>query len=143
MAPDISDRADPVGNCAPRQGESPPHPQARMAAGSASELELNALLEAEPRSVLLNIRKADWRVRARDDDLACYFYRRALQIAGERPLPHEEAAEVRRAKLALAAAAGRAHARREARLRARGLAPQQWSPRLRASLELAAEPRPY
>src|SRR3954451_9311230 len=98
MAPDISDHADPVGNCAPREGESPPHPEARMAAGSASELELNALLEAEPQSVLLNIRKADWRVRARDDDLACYFYRRALQIAGDRSLPQEEAAELRRAE---------------------------------------------
>jgi hypothetical protein len=106
--------------------------------GSASELALNRLLEAEPQSVLLNIRKADCRVRARDDDLACYFYRRALHLAGDRSLPQEEAAEVRRAELALAEAAGRAHARREKRLTQRGLAPQQWSPRLRASLELAA-----
>jgi aspartyl/asparaginyl beta-hydroxylase (cupin superfamily) len=109
----------------------------------ASELALNRLLEAEPRSVPLNIRKADCRVRAGDDDLACYFYRRALRLAGDRPLPQEEAAELRRAELALARAAGRAHERREKRLIERGLPPGQWSPRLRASLELAAGPRQF
>ncbi len=45
---------------------------------------------------------------------------------------------MRRAELALAEVAGRAHARREARLTERGLPPQQWSPRLRQSLEYAA-----
>ncbi|MFN3725111.1 MAG: aspartyl/asparaginyl beta-hydroxylase domain-containing protein [Allosphingosinicella sp.] len=97
----------------------------------------------EPRSVLLNIRKADHRVQSGDDDLACYFYRRALQFAGDGALPQEEAAELRRAQAALAEAAGRAHSRRVARLTERGLPPQQWSPRLRESLELAAAPRPY
>jgi aspartyl/asparaginyl beta-hydroxylase (cupin superfamily) len=135
MAPDISDGVDRV---APL-----PHPETRPASGPTNELALNRLLEAEPQSVLLNIRKADCRVRAGDDNLACYFYRRALHIAGDRPLPQEEAAEVERAKLALARAAGRAHSRRVARLTERGLAPQQWSPRLRASLELAAGLRPY
>ena len=140
MAPDISDGVDRVGHEAPGEGDvgSPPHPETRQATGPASELALNRLLEAEPRSVLLNIRKADWRVRAGDDALACYFYGRALHIAGDRPLPQEEAAEMGRAKLALAEAAGRAHSRRVARLTERALAPQQWSPRLRASLELAA-----
>ncbi len=50
------------------------------------EIALNRLLEAEPGSVLLHIRKADCRVRAGDDDLACYFYRRGLRLAGDRPL---------------------------------------------------------
>ena len=145
MAPDIPDGVDPAGNEALREGDagSPPPPGTGSASGSAGELALNRLLEAEPQSLLLNIRKADCRVRAGDDALACYFYRRALQIAGDRPLPQEEAAEVRRAQRALAEAAGRAHSRREARLAERGLAPSQWSPRLRASLELAASPRPY
>jgi len=143
MGPGISDGVDPAGNGALREGEAPPRPEARTASPPASEVELNRLLEAEPRSVLLNIRKADWRARARDDDLACYFYRRALQIAGDRPLPQEEAAELRRAALALAEAAGRAQARRERRLTERGLPPPQWSQRLRAALELAAAPRPY
>jgi aspartyl/asparaginyl beta-hydroxylase (cupin superfamily) len=140
MAPDISDGVDPDGNEALREGDagSPPHPETDTAAGPAGELEVNRLLEAEPQSVLLNIRKADCRVQAGDDDLACYFYRRALHAAGDRPLPQAEAAGVRRAQPALAAAAARAHSRREARLTERGLAPKQWSPRLRASLELAA-----
>lgn len=145
MAPGIPKGVDPAGNEEVGEGDvrSPLHPETRTASGSASELALNRLLEAEPRSVLLNIRKADCRVRSGDDDLACYFYRRALHIGGDRPLPQEEAAEVRRAELALAEAAGRAHSRREARLTERGLAPQQWSHRLRASLELAAGLRPY
>lgn len=105
----------------------------------ANELALNQLLEAEPSSVLLNIRKADWRARAGDDDLACYFYRRAIHFAADRPVPLEEAAEVRRAELALAERGERVRARREARLTARGLAPQHWTPRLRASLEPSAD----
>jgi hypothetical protein len=108
--------------------------------GSTSERALNRLIEAEPHSVLLNIRKADCRAQAGDDDVACYFYRRAVQLAAD--LPQAEAAEVRRAELALASVAGRARARREKRLIERGLAPQQWSPRLRASLELSAD-RPH
>jgi aspartyl/asparaginyl beta-hydroxylase (cupin superfamily) len=107
----------------------------------ASELDLNRLLEAQPWSVRWNVRKADWRARAGDDDLACYFYGRALHLAGDRPLPQEEAAEVRRAELALAEAAARVRARREARLTQRGIAPQQWTPRMRASLELSADRR--
>ena len=117
----------------------PLHPETHAASRPASELALNRLIEAEPQSVLLNIRKADCRAQAGDDDVACYFYRRALQLAADRPLPQEEAAEVRRAELALAEAAARAYARREARLTGRGLPPQQWSPRLRASLELSAD----
>jgi hypothetical protein len=103
----------------------------------ASELALNRLLEDDPHSVLLNVRKADYRLAARDENLACYFYRRALQDAGDRPLSPEAAAETRRAELALAEVGGRVRARREKRLTDRGLPPQQWSPRLRASLDPA------
>jgi aspartyl/asparaginyl beta-hydroxylase (cupin superfamily) len=140
MAPDISDGGDRTGNETPGEGGvgATSRPESADASGPQGELALNRRLEAEPRSVLLNIRKADCRVRAGDDDLSCYFYRRALQFAGDRPLASEEAAEVRRAERALAEAAGRAYARREARLTGRGLAPAQWSPRLRASLDLAA-----
>ncbi len=105
----------------------------------ASELELNRLIEDEPHSVLLNIRKADYRLAARDEDLACYFYRRALQVAGDRALPPQEAAELRRAEEALAEVGGRVRARRERRLTERGMPPQQWSPRLRASLDPSAD----
>jgi hypothetical protein len=108
----------------------------------ASELELNRLLEAEPQSVRLNIRKADMRVQAGDDEVACFFYGRALQLAAERPVPPADAAEVRRAEQAFAEAAGRTRARREKRLTERGLPPSQWSPRLAASLAPSAERRP-
>ena len=104
------------------------HAETDVASAGTSELALNRLLEAEPRSVLLNIRKADWRTRAGDDDVACYFYRRALQFAGDGPLPEKEMAEVRRAEVALGEAARRVRARREARLIERGLAPQQGTP---------------
>lgn len=137
MAPDIPDGPGRDGNEALREGDvaSPQSPETGADPGPASELELNRLLEAEPLSVCLNIRKADCRARARDDDVACYFYGRALHLAGDRPLPPGETAEVRRAERALAEVGGRARARREKRLIERGLAPHQWSPRLRASLE--------
>jgi len=104
------------------------------ASAAEGELALNRQLEAEPHSVPLNIRKADERAKAGDDEVACYFYRRALQLAGEQV----ETAALQRAQAALTKAAERAHARRVARLTERGLPPQQWSPRLRASLEHAA-----
>ena len=143
MSPDIPDCTGRDGTGALGEGDagSSLAPERRLASDPASELALNRLLEAEPSSVLWNVRKADWRARAGDDDLACYFYRRALRFAGDRPLGQEEAAEVRRAERALAEAAGRVRARREARLIERGLAPQQWTPRLRASLEPSADRR--
>ena len=110
-----------------------------VASAPTSEIALNRLLEAEPWSVLWNILKADWRARAGDDDVACYFYRRALHLASDCALLQEEAAEVPRAEQALAEAGARIRARREARLTERGLAPQQWTPRLKASLELPAD----
>jgi hypothetical protein len=143
MVPDIPEGVDPVGNEAQRDVGPPVRPEAHTSSDSPGEIALNRRLEDEPRSVILNIRKADLRARAGDDDLACYFYRRALRIAADEPLPHKDAAEVRRAQLALAEAAGRTRSRREARLTERGLAPAQRSPRLKASLELAADPRPF
>jgi aspartyl/asparaginyl beta-hydroxylase (cupin superfamily) len=107
----------------------------------STELELNRLLEAEPTSVLWNIRKGNWRSEAGDDDLACHFYGRALRLAGDQPLPQDAASELRRAATAFAASAERVRARREARLTERGLPAEQWSPRLRASLDRSADPQ--
>lgn len=110
-------------------------------ASPESELELNRLLEADQQSVLLNIRKADFRLQAGDDDLACHFYRRAVQFAADRPLPQAETEQARRAGVALVEVGARVRARREARLVERGMPPEQWSPRLRASLDPSAGPR--
>lgn len=107
-------------------------------AAPASELELNTLLEAEPGSLLLNISKGDWRARAGDDHVACYFYRRALCLSHEQPLSSDTAAEVRRAEGALADAAARIRARYDAVLTQRGLPLQRRTPRLEASLDLSA-----
>jgi aspartyl/asparaginyl beta-hydroxylase (cupin superfamily) len=102
------------------------------------EAAVNKLLEIEPKSVRGLVMKGDCRGRAGDDDLACHFYRSALQLAADRQLPDEAVTEVQRAERALATLLGRAHAKREARLRARSLPPESWSPRFRHSLELAA-----
>lgn len=144
MTPDMLEGTGSDGRAALGEGDGGSHVNAEMqiTSASASELGLNRLIEAEPWSVLGNIRKADWRVRAGDDDLACYFYRRGLHLAGDRPSPPEEAGEVRRAELSLAEAAARVRARFETRLTERGLARQQWSSRLRASLEHSAN-RPH
>jgi aspartyl/asparaginyl beta-hydroxylase (cupin superfamily) len=144
MAPDTPDGIGRDGNEALREGGTgaPLHLEKSAASLPASELALNRLLEAEPHAVLLNIRKADYRLAAGDGDLACYFYRRALDFAGDRALPQEEAAELHRAERALAEVGGRVRERRERRLSERGLPPAQWSPRLRASLDPSAA-RPH
>jgi aspartyl/asparaginyl beta-hydroxylase (cupin superfamily) len=102
------------------------------------EAALNRLLELEPQSVRGHVMKGDCRARARDEDLACYFYRTALRLAEGRQWPPEVMTDIARAERVLAELEARAHARRQARLTARGLPPQKWSPRLRHSLELAA-----
>ena len=142
MAPDIPARLAREGSEALGEGDvsaAGMRPETLPDAGTAGEESvLNRLLEVEPRSVIGHIWKGDCRARAGDDDLACYFYRRALHLAGNRHLPKEEAEEVRRADLAFRKLAGRAHARREALLIERRFPPEQWSPRFRQSLELAA-----
>jgi aspartyl/asparaginyl beta-hydroxylase (cupin superfamily) len=84
---------------------------------------------------------ADFHARAGKHDLATYFYRVGLQLAGFQELGEEQAAEVERAKAALARLEQQAHAKREARLTQRGLPPGRWSQRLRQSLEIAAGTR--
>lgn len=105
---------------------------------AGEEAAVNRLLDVEPRSVRGHVAKGDCRARAGDDDLACYFYRGALRLAEAQRLPDDAAADLRRAEQALGELEARAHAAREARLAARGLPTQAWSPRFRHSLELAA-----
>ena len=64
-----------------------------------------------------------------------------MAFAEGRSLSQEEAAEVRRAARAFAEVSGRARAAREKRLTERGLPPQQWSLRLRESLDLSTSRR--
>jgi aspartyl/asparaginyl beta-hydroxylase (cupin superfamily)/Tfp pilus assembly protein PilF len=104
---------------------------------AGEEAALNRLLELEPKSVRGHIMKGECRARSGDDDLACYFYRSALRLAEGKQLPQEVMTELNHAERALGDLERRSHARREAKLTARGLPPQKWSPRLRHSLELA------
>ena len=105
---------------------------------AGEETAVNQLLDIEPGSVRGHVTKGDCRARAGDDDLACQFYRSALRLAGERQLPPEAVTEVQRAERVLRDLEARAHATRVARLTARGVPSQTWSPRFRHSLELAA-----
>ena len=105
---------------------------------AGAEAAVNRLLELEPASVQGHVVKGDCRARAGDVDLACHFYRSALRLADGKQLPQQVTAEVGRAERALSDLQERAHAGRQARLIERGLPPQQWSPRFRHALELAA-----
>ena len=102
------------------------------------EIALDRLLEVEPQSVRGRIMKADCRAAARDFATAIRFYRSALRLANGKELPAEVMADVRRAEQVLADLELQAHEVREAKLTARGFPPEQWSPRLRQSLEIAA-----
>lgn len=105
---------------------------------AGEEAALNGLLEVEPHSVRGQIRKGDCRAHAGDTDLACFFYRRALRDAAGRRLSEEIAAEVQRARQALAGIEHGLDSARQARLAARGLPADDWSPRFRHALDIAA-----
>ncbi|HEY0629506.1 MAG TPA: aspartyl/asparaginyl beta-hydroxylase domain-containing protein [Sphingomicrobium sp.] len=108
---------------------------------AGEEEAINRLLILEPRSVRGHILKGDCRANAGDEEAAIHFYRSALRLAEGMNLPPEAMEDIRGAAESLAELQQRAHARREIRLRGRGLAPEQWSPRLRHALELAAGKR--
>lgn len=105
---------------------------------AGEESALNRLIECEPFSVRGNIRKGDCRARARDEEVARFFYRRGLDLAEMQPIPDAVAEEVEQARQNLAALEKRSHAARTALLAQRGLPQEAWSPRFREALELAA-----
>jgi tetratricopeptide (TPR) repeat protein len=107
----------------------------------AEEEAINRLLEIEPQSVRGHVMKGDCRAHAGDEVNACYFYRSAVRLAEGKQLPDEIWAEVRRGEQALTELEGAAHARREAKLNARGLPADSWSPRFQQALDLAAGKR--
>ena len=108
------------------------------------EAELNRLVETEPHSLDAHVRLGDLAARQDKPRLARFYYRKALDLAATRDLSEEDAAEVRRAGAALAEIEGFAHSEREAVLVERGHPPDQWSPRFRQAIEIAAGRRkPY
>ncbi len=105
---------------------------------AGEEAALNRLLEIEPQSVRGRVLKGDCRARAGDEPAAVFFYKTAIAHAEGRQMSAEALAEVKRAEQAMRDLESRGHAQRESKLKARGLAPETWSPRFRHSLELAA-----
>lgn len=105
---------------------------------AGEEEALNHLLAIEPRSVRGQILKGDCRATAGDEAAAIHFYKNALRLAEGLSLPPEIMDDVRGAEQSLADLQGRSHAQKEARLRERGINPEQWSPRFRRALEIAA-----
>ena len=104
----------------------------------SEEAQLNRQLAEQPWSVGGHIRMGDARAKSGNDDLACYYYRAALRLAETQQLDAQGRNEIVRAERSLKDMEARSHAKREARLRSRGLPPQHWSPRLAAALDIAA-----
>src|SRR5436190_11314692 len=102
------------------------------------EAELNRLIEAEPHSLHAHLRLGDLAARQDKPRLARFYYRKVLHLAATRDLSDADAAEVQRAGAALAEIEGRAHSEREAVLVERGHPPDQWSPRFRQAIAIAA-----
>src|SRR4030095_11125216 len=103
---------------------------------AGEEQALNRLLAIEPRSIRGHILKGDCRSHAGDDEAAIQFYKNALRLAENGPLPPDVMDDVRGAEQSLAELQNQSHARREALLVKRGLPADQWSPRFRHALEL-------
>ena len=101
------------------------------------EAALSRILETRPNSVEAHFGLADLHAQAGREDLAIYFYRRALQLAGCQDLPPGQSLDLRRAQDALRELEASDYGRRKARLEGRGLPDERWSPRLRQALELA------
>jgi len=101
------------------------------------ETGLSRLLEARPNSIEAHIGMADLHEQAGREDLAIYFYRRALDLADCQDNEQGASDELKRAREVLRSLESRDYARREARLAARGLPLERWSPRLREALDIA------
>ncbi len=102
------------------------------------EAALHQQLEAEPRSVSAHVQLGDVWARKDQEEVAQRYYAKALNLAECQDLPSEEISDVARAERALADVQSRFHAKREALLVERGHPPEQWSPRFRHALEIAA-----
>jgi aspartyl/asparaginyl beta-hydroxylase (cupin superfamily) len=103
---------------------------------SAEEAALDRLLAKDSRSVRGLIMKGDCRARAGDEDSAVSFYRAALQVGSGQDQSLLVLEELRRARAAVEQFKTRYVERLESSLIAKGLTPEQRSPRFRQSLEL-------
>lgn len=105
---------------------------------AAEETALDRLLVLDPQSIRGLIMKGDCRVHAGDQATALGLYRAAIAISENGQVPADTVGEVQRARAALTELEDRAHAKREALMTAHGLPPDDWSPRFRHALDVAA-----
>jgi aspartyl/asparaginyl beta-hydroxylase (cupin superfamily) len=106
--------------------------------GAAEEAALDAALALDPGLIRGQVMKGDCRVRAGDAQGALEFYQAAIHWAEGMELPGDLAAEVARARAAVAQSAARGEAAREAALAARGFPPGTRSPRFAEALAIMA-----
>lgn len=105
---------------------------------AAEEAAIDATLALDPGLIRAQVMKGDCRVRAGDGQGALEFYQAALRWAEGMDLPADLAAEVERARAAIAEAAARGAAARETALAARGFPPERRSPRFAQALDIMA-----
>ena len=104
----------------------------------AEEAALDAALALDPALIRGQVMKGDCRMRAGDEQGALEFYQLAMRGAEGAELPGDLAAEVERARGAVAQSAARGEAAREAALAARGFPPEARSPRFAEALDIMA-----
>ena len=102
------------------------------------EAAIQRQLEVEPHSVSAHLRLADLSAREGKDKLARFDYRRGLRFAEFQDLTEEVQAQVHRAEAELARIEDGNDAEREAVMTERGFPPDQWSPRFKEAVEIAA-----
>jgi hypothetical protein len=110
-----------------------------LAQSESEEAALGRWLAAQPNSVMAHVRMAELRTREQKENLARYYYRKALQLAEcQEELSEDTKSELTRAQSVLAALNERTYTDRETSLAERGYPPDTWSPRFRQSMEIAA-----
>ncbi|HVR90504.1 MAG TPA: aspartyl/asparaginyl beta-hydroxylase domain-containing protein [Novosphingobium sp.] len=105
---------------------------------AGEEAALDSALALDPTLIRGQIMKGDCRVKAGDERGALEFYQCALRWAESAELPPVLAAEVDRARTAVAQYAARGEAEREQTLATRGFPPAARSARFAESLEILA-----
>ena len=107
----------------------------------AEEAAVDRLLQLDGRSLRGLIMKADCRAAAGDQGAARQFYRTATGIAETQGVPPDAVSEVEHARHALSQLEEQFHAKRTRLMTNRGFPPENWSPRFRHALDLAAGKR--
>ena len=99
---------------------------------------LGRRLEERPRSIAAHLAMADFQARSGKDQLAITYYRTALRLADYQELDSETELKLAAGRAALARLEAAADARRETRLKERGILKGHRSARFQEALDVAA-----